>query len=688
MSWNKRNTSHISIYNYPEHLNPFYEDDNHKRLRILGFTIKKKNDNGRHSLSIGNLQDLWKTYSFRKKKSSTLGINKTSESPPTLRRDLNDTSYLNSRIFRGDRHTSLQNIDTRRESESSGMYFNRNDRYRSTTQFSGYSSPMSQNIRSSQSSLTSTNPFESEPDSCPNSPKSPRKYRKKRRAPPPPPPKSTVPDYLATKDIESLASEIEQYVNNRNESLDNPTVEKEVRNSSPPNNQKPPVSIVVTDSENNPSTSKAQIVDVKQTNGASGTIAHVERVEKVERIKKTERIEKVETVEKVTAPVPVTKPTSRTSPVKQLNESESIGTDIASDPATKLYPCTSKAPQCNAIHVWQTNESKLLCTERKQNGGYNIQHQEPINIEKQIVTVAVSDQISAKDESVREAQTQKFTKQSVTIVNSECDLNPSTSKAHQSTDNSIVKLVKESEQDSSMEPEQEKKTNSFGTVKQISQIFEENISSSVPNKVIKENGTQARLNGSKTPEDNHYGFNHVQSTSPEPNDLQIREDFELERPVRLADRYSFDRIRSSISEERDSNATPTPRMRKKKSIKEVLESISRNQKILNESAAKGTKVYMTPSYSDNTYNYPNELNSVNIRSSKEVTSANISPSAAEANESATPNNVFISKITKVKTQYRESSPTSSNLDWNPLPKPSRAHNSGSSNFSNGNVNNN
>lgn len=498
---------------------------------------------------------------------------------------------------------------------------------------------------------------------------------------------------MATKDIESLASEIEQYVNNRNESLDNPTVAKEVRNSSPPNTQKPPVTIVVTDSEKSPSTSRTEkiVVDVKQTNGGSGKIAPVDRVEKVERIEKIEnieKIEKVETLKKVPAPVPVTKATTRTSPVKQLKESESISTDIASNPGTEPNPCTSKAPQCNAIHVRRTNESEIVCTEQKQNGGYNIQHQEPNHIEKQIVTVAVSDPKSANEKSVREVETQRITKQSVTIVNSECDLNPSTSKAHQYTDNSNAKLVKESEQDSSIEPEQEKKTNSFGTVKQISQIFEENISSSVPNKVIKENAAPARLNGSTTPEDNHYGFNNTQSNSPEPNDLQIREDFELERPV--ARRWcGFDRVNAlSMSETQSSSATPTPRMRKKKSIKEILESISRNQKILNESAAKGTKVYMTPSYSDNAYNYPNELNSDNNRSSKEVTSVNISAPATEINESPSQNNVFISKITKVKTQYRESSPTSSNLDWNPVPKPSRAHNSGNSNLNNGNVNNN
>lgn len=29
-----RSSSQRSIYDYPEHLNPFYEDENHKRLRF------------------------------------------------------------------------------------------------------------------------------------------------------------------------------------------------------------------------------------------------------------------------------------------------------------------------------------------------------------------------------------------------------------------------------------------------------------------------------------------------------------------------------------------------------------------------------------------------------------------------------------------------------------------------------
>lgn len=53
----------ISIYNYPEHLNPFYQDENHKRLRF--WTLSKNNKNGikrSNSLSLVNLKDLWLVY--------------------------------------------------------------------------------------------------------------------------------------------------------------------------------------------------------------------------------------------------------------------------------------------------------------------------------------------------------------------------------------------------------------------------------------------------------------------------------------------------------------------------------------------------------------------------------------------------------------------------------------------------
>ncbi|XP_070070828.1 uncharacterized protein [Drosophila takahashii] len=672
MSWNKRNTSHISIYNYPEHLNPFYEDDNHKRLRFWGFS-KKKNENGRHSLSIGNLQELWKSYSFRKKKSSTLGINKTSESPPTLRRDLND------KVFRGDRHTSLQSLpmDSRRESDSisNGAYFNRNDRYRSTTQFSGYSSPNQQNIRLSQTSLASSNPFESQPDSCPSSPMSSRRYRKKRRAPPPP--KLVVEDYLATKDIETLASEIDEFVNNRKESL----IKQEVGVEVPKSNQPAPIS----ESELNPSTSKApQTIDIKQSNGIS-TVTEKENVTILESNTKTNTR---------------TSPTQQwigTVHLKQSKEPEILITPtegqkvISSNTSSQAKPCISKKPECIAsVHINQSSEHITVCSEQKPNNEFSVQLEEkkkqngtvPVHIrEELLVTKGISNEADIPRSS-------EIVKQSVILVDSEESISPSTSKTQQSIAHKDVKLSNETEsvstdvelRDSACV--EDRKTNSFGTVKQISQIFEENISSSGPSVIPKRNTANiCESNGaiSKNTE-NHLVSNVIQPNPAQiSEDLQIREEFELESDLRIGERPR----RSSISAERESNSTPTPRMRKKKSIKEVLESISRNQKILNESAAKGTKVYLTPSYAENKYNYPNELNNVNNRSSKEVTSTNISVSTSDTDELPSQSNLFISKISKFKGQFRESSPTSSNLDWNPLPKPSRAHNSASSNFNNG-----
>ncbi|KAH8281598.1 hypothetical protein KR054_001754 [Drosophila jambulina] len=668
MSLHKRNPSHISIYDYPEHLNPFYEDDNHKRLRFWKFS-KKKNDNGKHSLSIGNLQELWKSYSFRKKKSSTLGINKTSESPPTLRRDLNDNSYMNSRIFRGDRHTSLQNIDTRRESDSNGMFFHRNVGYRSTTQFSGYSMPHHQNIRSSQSSL-STNPFESDAgSSCPSSPMSTRKqYRKKRRAPPPPK-RSTIPDYLATKDIESLASEIEEFVNNRSESTTNPEVEKEVVV------EKLSVTVPASDIEPNPSTSKAP----QQSNeSAIRTGTEQERV----------------SVVTVTRPNPRMTTTPPPPPcIASVHVRQSLESDLERQPlppvpvppeplksANPPNPSTSTTPpphrQCTAtVHVKQTTLTKTPSTERKQNDAKESNH-----IERH--SVSIPDSNSRKETLVTngiakeapEPNQTRIVNQTLTVVESKSQVDPN------KPSNEVF------QPEEPVQNGDERKTNSFGTVKQISQIFEENISSS--SNVVKENAKAS----SPKPENNLYILNATPPSSPSAASevLQIREDFELESPAGVSNRYPIhngSRDTASAEWEREA-AMPTPRMRKKKSIKEVLESISRNQKILNESAAKGTKVYLTPSYAENRYNYTNELNNVNLRSSKEVTSANISVSSApEANEQqqqlATKNNLFISKINKVKGPYRESSPTSSNLDWNPVPKPNRAHqNSPNSNFNN------
>ncbi|XP_058061637.1 uncharacterized protein LOC131211957 isoform X2 [Anopheles bellator] len=167
-----------SIYDYPEHLNPFYEDENHKRLR---FWNPKPAAHGRSQRrgSLSSLRDglrelwLYSSVRFGKKRSSTLGINKTSESPPPLRRDAYEAdtyatvasssaagyrntvsvlpgrdsvresqSYTTTPLFvRHSRYrTSLQD----RPKENDEIGFTRNDRYRSTIQngFSTYSTGM------------------------------------------------------------------------------------------------------------------------------------------------------------------------------------------------------------------------------------------------------------------------------------------------------------------------------------------------------------------------------------------------------------------------------------------------------------------------------------------------------------------------------------------------------------------
>jgi hypothetical protein len=68
-----RASSQASVYNYPEHLNPFYEDENHKRIRFWkiktssssnsnkGGGGKSENNEGglrRGSFNLGSLRDL------------------------------------------------------------------------------------------------------------------------------------------------------------------------------------------------------------------------------------------------------------------------------------------------------------------------------------------------------------------------------------------------------------------------------------------------------------------------------------------------------------------------------------------------------------------------------------------------------------------------------------------------------
>jgi len=206
----------VPVYKYPEHLNPFYEDENHKRLRFFSLTRKKDGRPRSNSFSVANLRDLWSFKSLRlRKKPSVLGINKTSESPPALRKhELYDSNFNNydstcrqtysnggNDAFQRNvpYRASMGNLNSRNyDTQSDVVPFNRTDGYRNTIQnvhrgqrYNGSITPVlgqkfangvGMTPGSSQTSLRSTNPFEDEAN-----PKAPvRRYRKKRPAPPPP----------------------------------------------------------------------------------------------------------------------------------------------------------------------------------------------------------------------------------------------------------------------------------------------------------------------------------------------------------------------------------------------------------------------------------------------------------------------------------------------------------------------
>ncbi|XP_062125527.1 uncharacterized protein LOC133838433, partial [Drosophila sulfurigaster albostrigata] len=125
----------------------------------------------------------------------------------------------------------------------------------------------------------------------------------------------------------------------------------------------------------------------------------------------------------------------------------------------------------------------------------------------------------------------------------------------------------------------------------------------------------------------------------------------------------------------DGGAQPKP-----KSVKEIIDSINRSQKLLKDSAAKGTTVYSTALYTEN-----NNIGPISNQRSSQVPQE-ISPNISTASSSGAPleneqqveQNYFQkSKINKTAFQYRESSPTALNLDWNPLPKPKRINNGSS-----------
>ncbi|XP_068151425.1 uncharacterized protein [Drosophila tropicalis] len=764
MSRNGRSSSQISIDNYPEHLNPFYEDDNHKRLRFWNLKKKSSDKERRSSFSIENLRDIWTFKSFSlKKKSSTLGINKTSESPPVLRRQLNEpcdyNNFLNTRdryseagtspmrnelnlSYRRPYRSSLQNIDAKSENGSMGNAFNRNDMYRATTQSVGYLTPnfrRNHQTRLSQSSLSSTNPFESDVETNVDSisTTSRKSYRKKRRAPLPPP-RATINNEITTDtittdntngnlDIKSLTSEIEQFVNITNESLDNPDppakVERVTTRTQPNNLIKSNVQL----------SSFAPEKDLsKNTDGHDTKIVHVESAsaspQTILRIDENRNFSKNQTSEaEVTAPARRGRPSAN-----QKIETSKLANQILLPDRLQIIEKTS--------HVYKFENLSDTISDRPTNDSKVVS--ETVTSKAQSVLKTKDEAQDYKLKNTKEALTKQTTKEDTTekpqindeivVVKPETDVKPKIIKTYEfpsdqaredsntMTQKVVIKAslsktentnnvlqnfgsangsangtptrmptdraIEEKAPIKSIFQNTEPSTNnnilfieeqsiSTGSISKHKELPSEVLiqgpimpnGSSLPknpqNEIVLTSSPKIGLYGQET----KFKFNvgNAQTFSSPPNEHLHQQNDE---PT----------LSTSKGTENIDAAAALNQAGKKRSVREVIESINRSQRMLNESIAKGTKIYSTPLFVEHKNTHSNELNSFNTKSTQIMETKNISVTTVSSNEGSgvepQPNVFHKSKINKMVCDYRESSPTASNLDWNPLPKPKRTNN--------------
>ncbi|XP_049877013.1 uncharacterized protein LOC126374409 [Pectinophora gossypiella] len=189
----------ISIHDYPEHLNPFREDDNHNKIRFwtVGRRLSRSN-----SINFSGIKDLKNSWAFR----SFMKKGKKREPPPPLQspQDNNKTNHADGEsspiVFRRAlQYSSASTAGSRSTVGSPERYVyggsvtplprsRFQERLRSSSQHEVSSLSMTprmarSEVSGSRLSVESSNPFEDGPPVPPVR----ASRRKKKRAPPPPP---------------------------------------------------------------------------------------------------------------------------------------------------------------------------------------------------------------------------------------------------------------------------------------------------------------------------------------------------------------------------------------------------------------------------------------------------------------------------------------------------------------------
>ncbi|XP_004521563.1 mucin-4 isoform X2 [Ceratitis capitata] len=798
---NGRSTSQVSIYNYPEHLNPFYEDEQHKRLRF--WKINKSGGGGsrRNSFSLGGLKDVWTFKSFRlKKKSSTLGINKTSESPPPLRRDLqpyntlngNDLSLpdyrtrystpagINDNFQRNAAYrSSLQNVASEKDNGVSHLDFNRNNQYRSTIQVMGTKSnnynnnntrttPVPQPRRSSQISMASTNPFETDDDDDENNedislagdrlmitstPNKQRIHRKKRRAPAPPTvgvhktntsadssldislspqplPELRIEECM---DIANLTAAIEDFVKTTNEDAAEPAPVAVV-NQQTTQTQEPTITSFTT----KPNGEATQVSD--NTHGSPSEIR--KEATKVEINHKSEESASQETAQSLDPsdacasndntdqPQIVTEtevghvecihvhmgsPNPTPSPVEISNEnkltsfrSNETRTPEPQQPITTKTSFTLTTPPTTRRDSVKRAKVTLKTTET-----LKFPETEPLRITENVTTPkATKSPNSEKPILAAKPHIAEIHKPARGLINSFTGVHSETVNESQSTARPVPPM-------SPVPPKRHSAATRMSQKNVVEPKIELKVEQEAATSATSQTDTQALVitesredllekNGAEINDvDNKQQNTNTPQRTQSPNEL--REEV-LESLYRPKPTTSYMEWKQSSLAPLEKNVPPE----KRKSVKDIIESINRSQRLLNASAHKdtthnGSSLSLGPGSASGTplprrkfSGHSVNENGVTSESQRSAAvNGNSTTSDHDLNEDSVPststaagnktlngvgndqdpnklnNNEIFKKCTvkkDVQYDYREQSPTASNLDWNPVPKPKRNKN--------------
>ncbi|CAB3240042.1 unnamed protein product [Arctia plantaginis] len=201
----------VSIYDYPEHLNPFHEEDNHNKIRFwsLGRRLNRSN-----SISFSGLKDLKNSWAFR----SFMKKGKKGQQAPTEKSSSQTNGQTSPIVFRRGHQYSIATRSTVGSPERTDRYVyggsvtplprsRFQERLRSTSNhevnsLSATPRMARSEVCGSRLSVESTNPFDEDGPVPPVR----ASRRKKKRAPLPPPGTVAVtPDTTLDTTADSIA---------------------------------------------------------------------------------------------------------------------------------------------------------------------------------------------------------------------------------------------------------------------------------------------------------------------------------------------------------------------------------------------------------------------------------------------------------------------------------------------------